>query len=77
LGDPNLKGYAVLQKIFFAPTSSGQAAGGAFVEKLARRREDLDSAPGPAVAAAQMAAFREWEQWNVGPSILRVCSSIV
>jgi hypothetical protein len=25
-GDPTLKGYAVLQKIFFAPTESSQAA---------------------------------------------------
>ena len=62
LGDPTLKGYAVLQKIFFAPTSSSQAAGGAFIERLAQRSEDLDPASGPDVAAAQMAAFREWEQ---------------
>ena len=66
LGDPALKGYAVLQKIFFAPTSSSQAAGGAFVERLAQRKEDLDTPPGPEVAAAQLAAFREWEQ-PVGP----------
>jgi pimeloyl-ACP methyl ester carboxylesterase len=50
LGDPTLKGYAVLQKIFFAPTPSSQSA------------EDLDTASGPEVAAAQIAAFREWEQ---------------
>jgi pimeloyl-ACP methyl ester carboxylesterase len=62
LGDPSLKGYAVLQKIFFAPTSSSQAAGAAFIERLAQRHEDLDTASGPAVAAAQIAAFREWEQ---------------
>ncbi len=62
LGDPTLKGYAVLQKIFFAPTSSSQAAGGAFIERLAQRKEDLDPPSGPDVAAAQMAAFREWEQ---------------
>src|SRR5262245_19498217 len=62
LADPTLKGYAVLQKIFFAPTSSSQEAGGAFIERLAQRNEDLDTASGPAVAAAQMAAFREWEQ---------------
>src|SRR5262245_8169553 len=62
LGDPTLKGYAVLQKIFFAPSPSSQAAGGAFIERLARRREDLDPAAGPDVAAAQMAAFRDWEQ---------------
>ena len=62
LGDPTLKGYAVLQKIFFAPTSSSQAAGGAFIERLAQRTQDLDTASGPDVAAAQMAAFREWER---------------
>ena len=62
LGDPALKGYSVLQKIFFAPTASSQAAGGAFIERLAQRTDDLDPASGPAVAAAQIAAFREWEQ---------------
>jgi pimeloyl-ACP methyl ester carboxylesterase len=61
LGDPTLKGYAVLQKIFFAPTSSSQAAGGAFIERLAQRKDDLDAPSGPEVAAAQIAAFREWE----------------
>ena len=66
LMDPTLKGYAVLQKIFFAPTSSSQAAGAAFVARLAQRNEDLDTASGPDVASAQMAAFREWEQ-STGP----------
>jgi len=62
LGNPTLKGYAVLQKIFFAPTASSQAAGEEFVERLAQRKEDLDAPSGPDVAAAQVAAFREWEQ---------------
>src|SRR3982751_60826 len=62
LADPTLKGYAVLQKIFFAPTSSSQAAGGEFIERLAERKEDVDPVSGPDVAAAQIAAFREWEQ---------------
>jgi pimeloyl-ACP methyl ester carboxylesterase len=62
LGNPALKGYAVLQKIFFAPTSSSQAAGGAFIERLAQRHEDPDTPSGSDVAAAQLAAFREWEQ---------------
>jgi pimeloyl-ACP methyl ester carboxylesterase len=62
LGDPALGGHAVLQKIFFAPTASSQAAGAAFVERLGRRREDLDRPSGPGVIAAQRAAFREWEQ---------------
>jgi pimeloyl-ACP methyl ester carboxylesterase len=62
LHDPTLKGSAVLQKIFFAPTSSSQAAGRTFIERLAQRKEDLDTPTGPDVAAAQIAAFREWEQ---------------
>ena len=62
LADPTLKGYAVLQKIFFAQTASSQAAGGVFLERLALRKEDLDPPSGPDVAAAQMAAFRDWEQ---------------
>jgi pimeloyl-ACP methyl ester carboxylesterase len=62
LGDPTLKGYAVLQKLFFAPTSSSQAAGGAFIERLAQRTNDLDPPSGPEIASAQIAAFREWEQ---------------
>jgi pimeloyl-ACP methyl ester carboxylesterase len=62
LGDPTLKGYAVLQKIFFAPTSSSQAAGGAFINRLAQRHEDLDTPSGPDLVFAQMAAFRDWEE---------------
>ena len=62
LGDASLKGYAVLQKIFFAPTASSQAAGEAFVERLAQRHDDLDIPAGREIAIAQMAAFREWEQ---------------
>jgi len=62
LGNPTLKGYAVLQKIFFAPTESSQAAGAAFIERLMRRGQDREPASEPAVAQAQIAAFREWEQ---------------
>ncbi len=66
LNDPTLQGYSRLQKIFFAPTESSQAAGGAFIERLAQRREDRDSVSGPEVARAQIAAFREWEGFT-GP----------
>jgi pimeloyl-ACP methyl ester carboxylesterase len=62
LRDPNLRGYAVLQKIFFAPTESSQAAGQSFITRLAQRTNDLDHPTGADVAAAQIAAFREWEQ---------------
>jgi pimeloyl-ACP methyl ester carboxylesterase len=64
LTDVNLRGYALLQKIFFAPTESSQAAGAAFIERLARRQEDRDPLSGPAVAGAQMAAFRDWEKFT-------------
>jgi pimeloyl-ACP methyl ester carboxylesterase len=62
--DPNLRGYTVLQKIFFAPSASSQAAGAEFIERLALRKEDRDPPSGPAVAQAQLAAFREWEQFT-------------
>ena len=63
LTDPNLRGYALLQKIFFAPSESSQAAGAAFVARLELREEDRDLPSGPEVGRAQMAAFREWEQF--------------
>lgn len=62
LSDPTLRGYAVLQKIFFAPTESSQAAGGAFIERLMLRSQDREPISGPTVAQAQVAAFRDWEQ---------------
>jgi pimeloyl-ACP methyl ester carboxylesterase len=62
LRDPTLKGCAVLTKIFFAPTESSQEAGEAFVARLSQRKEDREPPSGPQVAAAQMAAFREWEK---------------
>jgi pimeloyl-ACP methyl ester carboxylesterase len=64
LGDPALKGYAVLTKIFFAPTESSQAAGRAFVGRLSQRTEDREPPSGPKVAAAQVAAFRDWERFT-------------
>jgi len=63
-GNSELKGYAILQKIFFAPTASSQAAGEAFVGRLMQRKEDRDAVSGPEVAGAQMAAFREWARVN-------------
>jgi pimeloyl-ACP methyl ester carboxylesterase len=62
IGDPTLKGYAVLQKIFFAPTETSQAAGAAFIERLMQRKQDREPPAGPVVAQAQIAAFREWER---------------
>jgi len=62
--DPQNRGYAVLQKIFFAPTATSQAAGAAFIGRLMQRRDDRDPPPGPNVGAAQLAAFREWERFT-------------
>jgi pimeloyl-ACP methyl ester carboxylesterase len=61
LSDPNLRGYAVLGKIFFASTASSQAAADAFIKRLMLRTQDREPVSGPAVAQAQMAAFRDWE----------------
>jgi len=64
LQDSTLQGYAVLSRIFFAPTKTSQEAGAGFVERLTKRTEDLDPPSGPEVAANQIAAFREWEQFT-------------
>ena len=64
LSDPTLRGYAVLGKIFFAPSESSQAAAGAFIERLMERAQDREPVSGPAVAQAQIAAFREWESFT-------------
>lgn len=63
LGDPSLQGYEILQKIFFAPTQTSQAAGAAFSDRLMRRGEDREPVSGPAIAQAQMEAFCEWDQF--------------
>ncbi len=62
--DPTLKGYEVLQKIFFAPTETSQAAGKEFIGRLMLRQQDRDPISGPEVAQAQMAAFGEWEKYS-------------
>jgi len=64
LADPNLRGYMVLQKIFFTPSQAGQSAGEAFVGRLMQRKEDLEPPSGRDVAQAQMAAFREWDRYT-------------
>jgi pimeloyl-ACP methyl ester carboxylesterase len=61
--DPSYKDFAILQKIFFAPTASSQAAGAAFIARLAQRTDDREPPSGPAVAQAQIAAFRDWERY--------------
>ena len=62
LEDPTLSGFQVLVKLFFTPSESSQAAGKAFVTRLAARTEDREPISGPKVAQAQIAAFRAWER---------------
>jgi pimeloyl-ACP methyl ester carboxylesterase len=62
--DPNLPGLQKLVKLFFAPSKSSQAAGQAFVARLAERKEDREPISGPKVAKAQITGFRAWEHYN-------------
>jgi pimeloyl-ACP methyl ester carboxylesterase len=62
--DPTNRGYDVLRKIFFTSSNASQAAAEAFVGRISQRNEDRDAAAGPKVAAAQIAAFREWETFK-------------
>ena len=62
LEDPDLQGLQVLTKLFFAPSESSQAAGQAFVARLAARTGEWEPISGPKIAQAQLAAFRAWER---------------
>lgn len=64
IGDPQFGGYALLQKIFFAPTESSQKAGADFITRLTQRKEDPEPATGREVMEAQIMAFRDWEQFE-------------
>jgi pimeloyl-ACP methyl ester carboxylesterase len=61
-----------LVKLFFAPTASSQAAGEAFVARLAQRNQDREPVSGPQVAKAQIAAFRAWEGFT-GERFAKLC----
>src|SRR5258705_5741827 len=57
--DPTNRGYDVLKKIFFTSSPASQAAGEAFIQRISRRKDDLDPVSGPKDAYAQTAEFRE------------------
>lgn len=61
LSNPDLQGLQMLVKLFFTPSDSSQAAGQAFVARLAERK-DWEPISGAEVAQAQIAAFRAWER---------------
>lgn len=60
----SLPGPQRLVKLFFAPSSSSQAAGGAFIARISQRKDDRDPVSGPEVARAQVASFRAWEAFT-------------
>lgn len=62
--DSNLPASQRLVKLFFAPSASSQAAGEAFIARLAQRNQDREPVSGPEVAKAQIAAFRAWEAFT-------------
>jgi pimeloyl-ACP methyl ester carboxylesterase len=62
--DPNMPGLEKLVKLFFAPSKSSQAAGEAFADRLAERKQDGEPLAGQNVAIAQITAFRAWEQYS-------------
>jgi pimeloyl-ACP methyl ester carboxylesterase len=62
LDDPAIQGLQKLVGLFFTPSESSQAAGQAFVARLAARKQDREPISGPKVAQAQVAAFRAWER---------------
>jgi pimeloyl-ACP methyl ester carboxylesterase len=64
IDDPNLPGLQKLVKLFFAPSASSQAAGEAFIARLAQRKQDREPISGPNVAKAQITAFRAWETFT-------------
>jgi pimeloyl-ACP methyl ester carboxylesterase len=64
LEDPSLQGLQVLAKLFFTSSEASQAAGQAFVARLAARRGEWEPISGSKVAQAQLAAFRAWERFD-------------
>jgi pimeloyl-ACP methyl ester carboxylesterase len=62
--DPNLAGLKVLTKLFFTSSAASQAAGEAFIARLAQRKIDWEPISGAKVAGAQIASFHAWENFS-------------
>ncbi len=62
LDDPKVQGLERLVQLFFTSSAPSQAAGQAYAQRLAARKQDREPASSPNVAAAQLAAFRAWER---------------
>ncbi len=49
-------------ELFFSPTATSQAAGKAWLARIAARQVDREPPASPQVAAAQLAALKAWGQ---------------
>jgi hypothetical protein len=65
-------------ELFFSPTITSQAAGKAWLSRIAARQADREPEASPQVAAAQLAALKEWgarrhqERKMTQPSTIRI-----
>lgn len=59
---PNSTAAERMLELFFSPTATSQAAGKAWVARIAARKVDREPAASPQVAAAQLAALKAWGQ---------------
>jgi pimeloyl-ACP methyl ester carboxylesterase len=62
IGRPNSTAAERMLELFFSPTATSQAAGKAWLARIAARQVDREPAASPQVAAAQLAALRVWGQ---------------
>jgi hypothetical protein len=68
LGDPSLKGYQTLVKLFFTLSEASQAAGQAFASRLMARTEDREPVSGPNVPQAQTPRSGHGSGWRASAS---------
>jgi pimeloyl-ACP methyl ester carboxylesterase len=62
LNRPNSTAAERMLELFFSPTVTSQAAGKAWLSRIAARQADREPPASPQVAAAQLAALKEWGQ---------------
>ncbi len=62
IGRPNSTAAERMLELFFAPTATSQAAGKAWLARIAARQADREPPASPQVAAAQLAALKKWGQ---------------
>jgi pimeloyl-ACP methyl ester carboxylesterase len=62
IGRPNSTEAERMLELFFSPTATSQAAGKAWLARIAARQVDREPPASPQVAAAQLAALKAWGQ---------------